>query len=61
MVSGSVEHLLMGQLSVGRWSTCRWVGGRWSVGQWRTCRWVGVWLSVVDGLSVVGGFVISLS
>ena len=61
VVGGSMEHL-----SLGRWLV---VGGLvedlsmgWrSVGWWRTYRWVGVRLSVVDGLSVVGGFVISLT
>ena len=52
----------------GRWVGGRSVGGlvvgyRWSVGWWRTYKSVGgsvvgSWLLVVDGLSVVGGFVI---
>ena len=66
----SVEHLqvcwlsvvggllVSGWLSVGRWSTCRWVGGRLSVvggsvEDLSVSRW-----SVVNSLSVVGGFVI---
>ena len=65
MAGRSVENL-----SVGRWSVVGgwWVGrgpvggsvgsNRWSMGGWRTCRLFGGRLSVVNGLSVVCGFVI---
>ena len=61
MVGGSVFG---GRWVGSRLSVCRCAGEsmvdcQWLVGQWKTCPWVGSRLSVVGGLTVVGGFVIS--
>ena len=55
-----MEHLLVGRWSIVGGSVENLLVNQWSVGRWRTCWWVGGRLSVVDGLSLNGGFVIRL-